>query len=459
MPQIGTRSLVPPTSGASAGSRKKQFFHVKKGVERMRFERTGVVPSRSQEYQSLQEWYKNFVAEQKQRKTQQNDLDMSIARKQCREIARVFGGKTVGDHNVGILGFPTIWARGWTATDVHPQAPWPSPREFREEGDERHTSNYGRFLPIPRVPGNKTVVYKHKSWSTVEPFDTIMHVPKVCGMINTKMFGFYDTEVDANGVPYDDHDLPGDEYIIKNVVADAGSEQDSTTSRHHTILSSEPIRSMEHDFADFVLDSMVTPPTRKLKGSRIKATAAPFIPRNPVALRPESINKYQAGHVDNDDQRNDPTKKLANGTLQDSDRATQLHNLQTLSDTLGVASPWVMKNTLRGQLRVDTNVYKVQKDIENCTESTPASPTDFKYAMTPTVLGSKHQFSPGADTISYLSDPEDSPVYSEPTTFSSCQPRAKKPAPLKPVPSRRAQSVTSMAADNEDAEDGGVKLE
>jgi hypothetical protein len=41
------------------------------------------------------------------------------------------------------------------------------------EGDERVTSGYSRFPPLPRVPGNETVNWKCKAQIAAYPFDKV----------------------------------------------------------------------------------------------------------------------------------------------------------------------------------------------------------------------------------------------------------------------------------------------
>ncbi|KAI4177416.1 MAG: hypothetical protein LQ343_000397 [Gyalolechia ehrenbergii] len=68
-----------------------------------------------------------------------------------------------GDGRGAVLAEETIWCPWDEPTEHHPQAPWPCKEEMREEGDERHTSQFGRFMALPRNPGNETVSYKHRS--------------------------------------------------------------------------------------------------------------------------------------------------------------------------------------------------------------------------------------------------------------------------------------------------------
>lgn len=50
---------------------------------------------------------------------------------------------------------------------------------MREEGDERHTSQFGRFLALPRNPGNETVTYKQRSVVRQHHFDRVWEVPRL----------------------------------------------------------------------------------------------------------------------------------------------------------------------------------------------------------------------------------------------------------------------------------------
>lgn len=82
-----------------------------------------------------------------------------------------------GDGRGAVLSEKTIWCPWDVPTEDHPQAPWPCKEEMREEGDERHTSQFGRFLALPRNPGNETVSYKHRSPIKQHYFDRVWEVP------------------------------------------------------------------------------------------------------------------------------------------------------------------------------------------------------------------------------------------------------------------------------------------
>lgn len=64
------------------------------------------------------------------------------------------------DNRSTVLAMPSVWAPYFKATPERPDAPWPNLDELRYEGDDRAKTNVGRFLPLPRRPGNETVTWK-----------------------------------------------------------------------------------------------------------------------------------------------------------------------------------------------------------------------------------------------------------------------------------------------------------
>jgi hypothetical protein len=75
-------------------------------------------------------------------------------------IKPLLDGKTFTDNRSAVLCHETIWAPWSFPTDKHPEAHWPDRTEFQYEGDDRAKSDVGRFLPLPRKPGNETVNWK-----------------------------------------------------------------------------------------------------------------------------------------------------------------------------------------------------------------------------------------------------------------------------------------------------------
>ena len=105
------------------------------------------------------------------------------------EIAPVsiapFGGRQFRDGRSSVLAMDTIWspwrpvrAEGASGFRMErAQVLWPCPEEMKEEGNERNTSQYRRFLALPRVPGNPTVNWKQKRVLPMLPFDEVWKLP------------------------------------------------------------------------------------------------------------------------------------------------------------------------------------------------------------------------------------------------------------------------------------------
>ena len=77
------------------------------------------------------------------------------------------------DFRSAVLALPTIWVSG-AADPYRLQAPWPEYEELKHEGDDRSRSSYGRFLPLPRKPGNITVNWKAREMlQPLRPLDLV----------------------------------------------------------------------------------------------------------------------------------------------------------------------------------------------------------------------------------------------------------------------------------------------
>ncbi|KAJ9661248.1 hypothetical protein H2201_006607 [Coniosporium apollinis] len=85
-------------------------------------------------------------------------------------------GKLLSACQGAVLSQYTIWCRNW---DVpwKPHAPWPGYKERQWEGDDRNHTNVGRFLPLPRLPGNPTVTFSHIPAIEIFPFDEVRRIP------------------------------------------------------------------------------------------------------------------------------------------------------------------------------------------------------------------------------------------------------------------------------------------
>lgn len=161
---------------------RDNFFDTFRNLERMTLvPRSPFLPA------TLAEWYKYRVelkeAEIKAgnrkivQKITADAATNKITDPKGRNISAALGGKTFDDNCGAVLCLDTIWCLWAAATEERPQAPWPTRSEMEFEGDERVTSGYNRFPPLPRVPGNETVNWKCKASIAAHPFDKVWSIP------------------------------------------------------------------------------------------------------------------------------------------------------------------------------------------------------------------------------------------------------------------------------------------
>ncbi|MCJ1464145.1 hypothetical protein MMC07_002758 [Pseudocyphellaria aurata] len=160
---------------------QEKFAIVMENLTRMEFiPRSPFVPT------NLSEWLAHRVAFAED--TRRREMRKLANREAAHEsgvvtgrvrIGPVFGGKQFRDNRSPVLAMESVWSPWYQPTDVYPQAPWPSPEEMKEEGDERNTSGFGRFPALPRVPGNETVAWKQKNIITPYPCDEVWALPKL----------------------------------------------------------------------------------------------------------------------------------------------------------------------------------------------------------------------------------------------------------------------------------------
>ncbi|GAB7337058.1 hypothetical protein MBLNU457_g2466t1 [Dothideomycetes sp. NU457] len=81
-----------------------------------------------------------------------------------REPAIAFNGKDFADTRGTVLACETIWAPNPEQAE-RPIAEWPVYQEMKFEGDDRMRSDklHRRFLPLPRVPANETVLWSQRA--------------------------------------------------------------------------------------------------------------------------------------------------------------------------------------------------------------------------------------------------------------------------------------------------------
>jgi len=175
---------APPFSAPMAYSNSKvwvspreathdRWIAVKENLSRVRFDRSPFVPQIFAEYvDHLATQAEDSAKAEKQRLADLEALQIPAGAAQHPWIIP-FEGKKFGDNLSPVLSMPSVWSPWYEFTNLRPEAPWPSPEEFKEEGDERHTSGFGRFLPVPRTLGNETVNYKQKAFMAQYPLDFV----------------------------------------------------------------------------------------------------------------------------------------------------------------------------------------------------------------------------------------------------------------------------------------------
>lgn len=147
-------------------SERDNWVRMQENLKRSGMDKSPFVPKTFGEYLEHRAAMAEAAARDETRK-----LNIKKAEKEGPQvpIAPAMMGKKFGDNRGAGTSMETIWAPDWKPTTAHPQAKWPVPAEMKEEGDERHTSGFGRFPALPRVPGNETV--GHKVRSLINPYE------------------------------------------------------------------------------------------------------------------------------------------------------------------------------------------------------------------------------------------------------------------------------------------------
>lgn len=100
-------------------------------------------------------------------------------------IGPAFGGKRFNDGRSPVLALPTMWTP-FESPFARPEAPWPSKEELKEEGDERNTSGFRRFVPLPRVPDTGGVVWKQRELVVQLKFDRVWPLPTAASVAESQ---------------------------------------------------------------------------------------------------------------------------------------------------------------------------------------------------------------------------------------------------------------------------------
>ncbi|KAL8734716.1 MAG: hypothetical protein Q9181_003105 [Wetmoreana brouardii] len=156
---------------------KDEWKRINDGIHAMNLnhpDHSPFVPKSFEEYLQHKAEFLNDRKREMQAKWQERYFAATAIDKR---VAPALDGKSVNDGRSAVLAMETVWCPWDEPTENHPQAPWPHKEEMREEGDERHTSQFGRFLALPRNPGNETVTYKQRSPVKQHYMDRVWEIP------------------------------------------------------------------------------------------------------------------------------------------------------------------------------------------------------------------------------------------------------------------------------------------
>ncbi|KAF2834614.1 hypothetical protein M501DRAFT_1061544 [Patellaria atrata CBS 101060] len=92
-------------------------------------------------------------------------------------IQKAFGGRDfIGNRGAVLGGQSTIWCPQHNI-QWRPIAPWPGYQEMKWEGDDRATSKFSRYLPIPREFRNPTIAWHQVNTLPPYELDEVRKVP------------------------------------------------------------------------------------------------------------------------------------------------------------------------------------------------------------------------------------------------------------------------------------------
>ncbi|MCJ1432818.1 hypothetical protein MMC27_002175 [Xylographa pallens] len=238
MELLSPRTWASPVQASHTNSRvwvsplekiQDRWLVVKDNLSRVRFDRSPFVPQdRPGYFEHLASQAEDLAKKEKKRLGQ-----LEAERGGHHSWIIPFNGQSFLDNRSAVLAVPSIWSLWYKPPQSRPEAPWPTPDEFREEGDERHTSGFGRFLPLPRVPGNETVVWKQKAF--LEPYNLDQVDPVFCRE-NTSRFLEGAEQVLAENAMIDLHGsnsndgMNGEAGVFDQTVSTINSEAGTYTS-------------------------------------------------------------------------------------------------------------------------------------------------------------------------------------------------------------------------------------
>ena len=183
---------------------------IERGIKVRRFDRVPWMPKTFEAYLAHMREFEHIMSQEREDPERVRERDAAI-REAWGQPIRLWHGHVEREGPLGNLGEPTIWGTDWKSGTTlslpePPRADWPTRKEYEEEGDERHTSGYGRFLPPPRAISNDTVNWKHRPLLVAYPMDRVCPVPRICAGMQLPGDPIrLEPEYDENGIPIDDY--------------------------------------------------------------------------------------------------------------------------------------------------------------------------------------------------------------------------------------------------------------
>lgn len=204
-PPLPSQQVVE-TSQQRYERQQQIWIRVDAHLKKMRLDRSPFVPKGFEDYENhLKALRQNDIMAQmypqNKEKLQPIVLDMACVR-HC-GLEKFIDPKRLEERQLQICGL-TVFAPLWQPSAVHPEAPWPVDKEFQEDGDERFTSQYGRFLPIPRLAVYPRMLWKNAAYVKPCEWDKVYPVPKM--YVDIRLPNDHDTvepEVNDDGVYID----------------------------------------------------------------------------------------------------------------------------------------------------------------------------------------------------------------------------------------------------------------
>ena len=223
MPRGRRQNFVPLSLGMATYDREAQearetrarelaaWKAIESNIKIKRFDRAPWVPKSFDQFSAHSRELKYLLSQERDDRQLVKDRDAKMLEKIGGRPVGTWHGYNERDGALGVLGDPTIWGSNWTSESVMslmepPGAGWPSKKEYEEEGDERHTSGFGRFLPPPRVIANDTVNWKQCPFLPAYQMDHACPAPRKYGTLPLPGdVASREPDYDENGIPIDDH--------------------------------------------------------------------------------------------------------------------------------------------------------------------------------------------------------------------------------------------------------------